>query len=51
MYAAIQKIQVKDLHSLSGITSELNYVESIFYLFTKMPHINHRSMKNKNFSL
>lgn len=43
--------QVKDLHSLSSITSELNYVKSIFHLFIKMPHFNHRSMKNKNFSL
>lgn len=50
-YAATHMTQVEDLHSLSSMTSELNYVESIFHLFTKMPHFNHRSMKNKNFSL
>lgn len=50
-YAATHMIQVKDLHSLSSITSELNYVESIFHLFIKMPHFTHGSMKNKTFSL
>lgn len=49
--ATTHMIQVKDLHSVSSITSELNYVERIFHLFTKMSHFNHRSMKKKNFSL
>lgn len=50
-YVVTHTTQVQDLHSLSSITSELNYVKSIFHLFMKMPHFNHRSMKNKNFSL
>lgn len=47
MYATSYMIEVKDLNCFTSSDSQLDYAETIFYLFTHMPYFNHRSWKKK----